>query len=251
VESSPINTPTSSEPSHQAGWRRGLALGRRWIWRGLKLFGLFLALYVLLTLLGLFPRNRDFVETPSGVPIYVISNGAHTDLAVPVVNAQQDWRKHLDFSEFLEPTAGAQYLTFGWGDRTFYLETQTWADLKVGTALKSTFLPSPTLMHVGIRYGEPTDENGSLKLRRLEISPAQYQRLVEHIESGFARAEDDATILIDCCRYDYENDNFYEGAGRYHLFNSCNNWANNGLKRAGVRTPTWSPFSQPILWALK
>jgi len=229
----------------------GLSVVRKWLWRGGKVFGLLLSLYLLLVILGLFPSNRGFVETTGGIPIYVISNGAHTDLAVPVTNEYHDWRKHLDFSEFLEPTEGAEYLGVGWGDRSFYLYTETWADLKVGTALKATFLPSPTLIHVGIHYGEPTDQDGFLKLRRVEISPAQYRILIDHITSGFARADDGGTILIDCCRYDFENDNFYEGTGTYHLFNSCNNWANVGLKRAGVRTPTWSPFSQPILWALE
>jgi len=224
---------------------------RRWAWRGLKILGLLIGLYALLVLIGLWPSNRDFVETPGGVTIFVVSNGAHTDISVPVTNAQHDWRKHLDFDEFVEPTDGAAYLNFGWGDRAFYLYTPTWADLKVSTALKATFLPSPTLMHVGIRYGEPTDEDGFLELRRVEISPSQYLDLVDHLQSGFARNAEGRTMLIDCCRYDYENDNFYEGAGRYHLFYSCNNWANSALKHAGVRSPTWSPFSQPIMWALE
>jgi hypothetical protein len=39
---------------------------------------------------------------------------------------------------------------------------------------------------------------------------------------------------------------FYHANGTYHLFDTCNNWANTALKRTGVKTALWSPFGYAI-----
>ena len=41
-------------------------------------------------------------------------------------------------------------------------------------------------------------------------------------------------------------DVFFQGAGSYHLFRTCNNWANQALQTTGVKTPIWSPFEYAI-----
>ena len=44
------------------------------------------------------------------------------------------------------------------------------------------------------------------------------------------------------------HDSFYEAKGNYSLFFTCNTWANNALKSAGLRTCLWTPFDKGIFY---
>jgi 3-dehydroquinate synthetase len=45
-----------------------------------------------------------------------------------------------------------------------------------------------------------------------------------------------------------EFDAFYEANGNYHLFHTCNTWANNGLKAAHQKAAIWTPFESGIFY---
>ena len=46
------------------------------------------------------------------------------------------------------------------------------------------------------------------------------------------------------------HDRFYLSRGRYHLFNTCNQWTGRGLARAGVPTGIWTPLVGHVRWHL-
>lgn len=71
---------------------------------GWTLFGIFgfLILYVLsVYLISKITVNANIaqVEEQDAVPIYILSNGVHTDIVVPIVNDIKDWRKQIQFSQ--------------------------------------------------------------------------------------------------------------------------------------------------------
>lgn len=70
------------------------------------------------------------------IDIFLLSNGVHTDIAMPLHNKEFDWRTIVSPTDTRKATP-ADYVAFGWGDHGFYLETPTWADLTVPTALKA------------------------------------------------------------------------------------------------------------------
>ena len=37
------------------------------------------------------------------------------------------------------------------------------------------------------------------------------------------------------------NDAFYDAKGKYSFFETCNTWANDGLKEAGQKAALWTP----------
>ena len=43
------------------------------------------------------------------------------------------------------------------------------------------------------------------------------------------------------------SDRFYAATGRYHLFNTCNQWTGRGLARAGVPVGIWTPLKPHVL----
>jgi len=98
---------------------------------------------VCIYLLSAFVLSRITVEAESNssqdVSIYIITNGVHTDIVVPIKNEQKDWSKDIKFSNTVLKDTLMNYLAMGWGDKGFYLETPEWADLKFRVAFNAAF----------------------------------------------------------------------------------------------------------------
>lgn len=186
--------------------------------------------------------NDDFTECQeNAVTVYVMSNGVHTDLVVPMKNEVMDWTTFVDPSRCKMDASDAAYVAFGWGDKGFYLETPTWADLKFSTAFKAMFFLSTSAMHVTF-HDEP---QVSADCKKICISKENYLRMVSYIKEGFKTTEAKA-ILIENASYG-DHDIFYDGVGSYSMFHTCNTWTNNGLKSGGLRACLWTLFDDAIL----
>ncbi len=208
---------------------------------------LFVATYFLFALfLGLLPVNARFLPAEGGVTIYVLSNGVHTDIVVPTISEEIDWRQTIDPAAFRADVRQAPYLGIGWGDKGFYLETPTWAELKPSIAFRAAFLPSPTAMHVTYHLQTPQVDD---KCHPIRISRAQYRQLIDYIQRSFER-QDGIPMLIAGSGYG-PTDNFFEAIGAYNLVKTCNMWVVCGLKEIGVRTAVWSPFDKAIFYQLR
>jgi uncharacterized protein (TIGR02117 family) len=149
----------------------------------------------------------------------------------------------LDSTEFKDEER-PEYLSFGWGDKGFYLETPTWDDLTIPVAARAALVPSPTAMHVTYCSTAPQENEHFKKIR---IDPDKLQELNSFINSYFDTKSGKKPIMIDCCRYNSVNDNFYEAHGSYHAFFTCNNWTNACLKKSGIKTAIWAPFASGVL----
>ncbi|WP_242916846.1 TIGR02117 family protein [Pontibacter liquoris] len=193
-------------------------------------------------LLTSIPVNRGYAQTAGGVEIFVISNGVHTDLVVPVKTPDIDWRQRLPLYQFAGADSTYTYLSFGWGDRRFYVETPEWKDLTPDVAISAALWPTPSALHVAYLRGRLAPGK---RQRRLQLSPAQYQQLVTYITHSFQQ-QNGRFILMPGVGYT-DQDNFYEARGRFFLFNNCNNWVNRGLKAAGVRTALWAPLPFAVM----
>ena len=68
------------------------------------------------------------------VEIFVQSNGVHTDICMPVKSAYFDWTSFIDTTLYSK-NKSFEYIAVGWGDKGFFLDTPTWAELKTSTAL--------------------------------------------------------------------------------------------------------------------
>ena len=64
------------------------------------------------------------------ITLYLLDNGVHTDLALPLANDTYDWTTFIRPEDARDTAFAPAYVAFGWGDRAFYLETPHWRDLK-------------------------------------------------------------------------------------------------------------------------
>jgi uncharacterized protein (TIGR02117 family) len=203
----------------------------------------FVVVYLLAVfLLYRIPVNRH-PKQGGTIPVYILTNGVHTDIVVPLKNNIKDWTEELKFSQTEANDTLAQYAAFGWGDKGFYLYTPEWSDLKASTAFKAAFYLSTSAMHTTFyrNMKEGTD------CKKILVTPDDYRALVKYIEDSFNPGADGNVQWIS--GYSYGNhDAFYEAKGRYSLFYTCNTWANSALKAANQRAALWTPYDKGIFY---
>jgi uncharacterized protein (TIGR02117 family) len=201
---------------------------------------------LLLYLLSAFCLSRICVDqevtNQKDVTIYILTNGVHTDLVLPTKNDQIDWSREVRFENTLQKDSIMPFIALGWGDKGFYLETPTWADLKFRTAFNAAFALSSSAIHATY-YKRMTEGPDCVKI---EISKEQYARLIAYIQKSFSKDENGHFQHIRTTANYGLNDSFYEANGSYSLFRTCNTWANNGLKSCGQKASLWTPFDTGI-----
>lgn len=199
--------------------------------------------YVTILLIGLVPVNNDFRPTQDGIKLYLSSTAVHSDVIVPVNNSVVNWADRFRNANFLGDITDQTHVSFGWGDRGFFLETRTWDDLKLSVAANAILLPSRSCVHVS--YMRPEYYSN---LKSVTVSKKQYERLVGFIDKTMRKDSDQQYLQIKGYAYS-SNDAFFEALGRYHLFNTCNSWVGRALRETGVRAPWLSPMPKtPLLY---
>jgi uncharacterized protein (TIGR02117 family) len=211
----------------------------------LLIFGIILLYLVSASIGSLIVVNQDFRETDNGISIYITTNGVHTDFILPVFADSVDWQKIVRLSDFPSECSRCKYISFGWGEKEFYLNTPQWKDIRFKTALHAAFIPSETAISVQYLTYQPTESKSSKKIR---ISPNQYSILTSYIASSFRY--DSAGNLINSRKNSPGFEQFYDGLGKYSGFYTCNNWTASGLKKAGISAPLWSPFDKGVMYVL-
>lgn len=205
----------------------------------LKYFAIFilsLLMYLLIvTLLSFVSVNEDMTENQQEIPIYILTNGVHTDIVLPIKNEHYNWSNQLKFEHTKSKDTTYQYVAFGWGDKGFYMETPTWADLKASTAVKAASGLSSSAMHV--TFYKYLKENKSCK--KIQISLENYKKLVSFINESF-QTKSGEFLKIETDAVYGKHDVFYEANGSYSLFYTCNSWANQALKAANQKAALWT-----------
>jgi uncharacterized protein (TIGR02117 family) len=207
--------------------------------------------FVLLYLLCAWVFSRITIKAEPGqssdVIVYLKTNGVHADIVLPVKNEFKDWSTEIPYAHTRSGDSSVSYLAFGWGDKAFYLETPTWADLKFKTAFRAAFALSNTAMHTTYYHALTEDES----CVSFAMGAEQYKRLIKFIENGFEKDSSDKPIIIPTeARYG-QYDAFYEATGTYSLFQTCNTWTNKALKASGQKACWWTPFDKGIFYQYK
>ena len=184
---------------------------------------------------GAIPRNWGWREPADGITIYVATNGVHTGLVLPARGGGVDWSPIVRPQDIADPRYAGRWLWFGWGERRFYLNTPTWRDLTLGTAVHALAGSNRTLMHVD-HLLEPWGD-----ARPIRLTHEQYSRLTAAIRASFDPAHRRPIRGYDVA------DVFYAARGSYDAVRTCNWWTGHMLAEAGVRIGAWTPFSATVM----
>lgn len=199
------------------------------------------ALYLLAALAGsLVPVNRAWEEPAAGITVYLADNGIHADIVMPVRAEGLDWVPLLPRRDFAAPPADARWVAFGSGEQRVYLDTPRWRDIGVRT-IWSALTGGNRVMHVEY-VADP-----AYAVREIRLRPAEYRRLWAAIRADFALDAGGRPVRIDHPGYG-PADAFYRATGKASAVRTCNSWAADRLRLAGVRTSLWPPFVQGLTW---
>ena len=198
-------------------------------------------LYLFAALIGsLVPVNRGWSEPGAGTTIYLASNGIHVDIIMPVRAEGLDWASLIPTSDFAAPPPQARWIAFGSGEQRVYLETPRWRDITART-IWSGLTGGKRVMHVEY-VADPY-----YSVRAIRLRPEEYRRLWAAIRSDFALNGDGQPMRIDHPGYG-PGDAFYRATGKASALRTCNSWAADKFRLAGVKTSLWPPFAQGLLW---
>lgn len=207
----------------------------------IKIIGFIIGVVFLYIILGLLipyiPVKSEKTDEPKTIELYILTNGVHTDLVVPVKTKYVDWSEKLPFENTKGKQTDFNYISFGWGDKGFYLDTPTWAQLKPSTAFKAAFWLGESAMHC--TYYKKMQLGDDCK--KMMITEQQYQNLIKFIDDKFDKDLKGNYMLIKTDAVYGNNDAFYDAKGSYNFTYTCNTWANNGLKAAGQKAALWTP----------
>lgn len=179
------------------------------------------------------------------ITIYLLDNGVHTDLALPLANDTFDWTGVINPNDARDLRFFPTYVAFGWGDRAFYLETPQWRDLKLTTAWNAISGQGATVIHA--TYLPPL--RASANSIAITVSLEEYQALAASIRASFQQDDNGRARAIG--RAYGDNDAFYAARGSYSLFATCNSWTNRQLKAAGLKHVLWTPFAHHLMQAYR
>jgi len=159
--------------------------------------------------------------------IFVTSNGWHTG----IVLAKADLPPGLlgETADFPD----AVFFEFGWGDAKFYPSKET----TIGVTLQAAVMPTPAVMHMVVLSQGPARYFPQAEVVSLSLNKAQFGKLAIFIDGSFDRssAHGGARRARQTAPGLYASAGFYPAKGKFHLFNTCNNWTARALRAAGLK----------------
>lgn len=217
---------------------------------GLYFFGSLLTIIFLLAIAALTPRKWGTLP-PSGncdLKVFVSGDMMHTNLIVPVKTVVFDWHKYLDLEEVGDRTPdNYRYLQFGWGDRIFYMETPSWAEMSIPSAVRALVLQNPSAIFV--KGHETIPRYPGEELKCISLGHADYLALMQYINASFQGDRRGRKLRLGSGQ-DGES-GFYAAKGKYSMLKTCNSWTADALRSANVNTPVWGGLAPAVMFHLR
>jgi uncharacterized protein (TIGR02117 family) len=201
----------------------------------------------LLAIAVLIPRKwSDYSQQRCNLNICVSNTGIHSNIIVPIKNNVFNWSENILIDGIgIDAINNYNYLSFGWGDRDFYMSTPSLTDINLSTTLKALFLPTSSVMDVKGYQSIPN----YLEVKCIKVSQTDYLRLMEFIQATFQVDAKGRKIRLGDGHT--TNAGFYAANGSYSVLRTCNSWTGEGLRKANVNTPLWDGLSFAIMWHLR
>lgn len=153
------------------------------------------------------------------VALYVVRRAGHADVGFAMTDLEPP------LSSLRAAFPGAHYLLFGFGDRAYWLAGGR------GLALLEALWPGPGIVLATSLTQAPQAERGADNVVRLEVTVEQARRLQRFVWSSLT-VRDGAPVPVqvgpDAGSW------FYATPQRYSLLHTCNTWAAQALKEAGL-----------------
>lgn len=165
---------------------------------------------------------KQFLQDDSLHTIYLIKQRWHTAIVFHTEDVDTTTLPEVKYF------SDAELIDIGWGDEVFYQYPGFDWDL----AYQALFHSTPSTLRIeGIYISMLEYFNISEIVVELKINNEQLKVLLKYISETIWRNENNEHKVLST---QYLNRvYFFKANGEYHLFNTCNTWLANGLKKAG------------------
>ncbi|MGF1960260.1 MAG: TIGR02117 family protein [Aulosira sp. DedVER01a] len=198
--------------------------------------------------IGVFiPRKWSYQPKDNcNLSICIANTGIHSNIIVPTKNSVFDWHKYISIERIgIDNLENYNYLSFGWGERDFYMSTPSVADLRLSTTLRALFLPTPSVIYVQGYQLIPD----YLEVKCIKVNKNNYLDLTKFIQATFKIDNQGKVIRIG--NGHTANAGFYDAVGSYSILRNCNTWTAEALRQADVNTPLWDGLSSAVMLHLR
>ena len=213
----------------------------------------------LIVLAGATARSGNAALWPAAagapvVDVFLISNGYHTGIAVPLAPLASAARQNGNaaLATVAERFSGYSFVEFGWGEEEFYASVPTVAHMTFGLAVKALFWPgNKSVLHVVGLQESPRTVFSSADIVQVSVSEAGFASMLKAIDATFA-LNGTPPLPQALGKGLYGPSLFYRSNRRFHIFNVCNHWAAEMLSAAGLpATPVLDTVPAGMLLDLK
>lgn len=162
------------------------------------------------------------------VAVYLVAHDAHSGIAIPRAAIPPGlWPESRDFPQ-------ADFLEVGWGAREYYMGR----DQGFRGTLRAALGLDASVLHVAGFRGAPASFFRANEIIELSLSPAGFERLVRYLHDAHERSGAQAAAPLGPGLYG--DSRFYPAWEQFSLVNTCNVWAAQALRAAGL------PFEDAI-----
>jgi uncharacterized protein (TIGR02117 family) len=166
--------------------------------------------------------SPTYREAPvGGFTIFLVAAGWHTEIVLPVDAI------HAPLQAVTPEFPGARYLSFGWGERNYYMARSP----TVGDAMSALF-PGPAVLLVTPLYSPPRESRADAQVFELGLSTAGLERLSSYLWTAFEKSGDGTPRRL--AAGPAPGSAFYAATGTYSASYTCNTWTAEGLRVGGV-----------------
>ncbi|MEM7725734.1 MAG: DUF2459 domain-containing protein [Cyanobacteria bacterium P01_A01_bin.45] len=211
------------------------------------ILGSILGIIVLFLIAALIPRKwGKYSSQGCNYQVCVANTGAHSNILVRTKNDAQNWHNYLSVDKIgIDAAKDYKYLSFGWGDKDFYMTVTSLSDFNFYTTFKAVFIPTSSVIYVKGYQSLPKN----IEVKCILTNKTNYLQLIKFIKTNFQLDKNGNKIRIG--NGHTTNAGFYKAKDTYSILRNCNTWTADGLRKADINTPLWDGLSSAILFHLK
>ncbi|AQR63279.1 hypothetical protein BZG35_01260 [Brevundimonas sp. LM2] len=165
---------------------------------------------------------------PEGIPVHVLNNGFHTDLAVPRAALEA---RGGPLAEASRAIGSGDWVLIGWGDAKFFTDT-TPMESRIPDGIRAFLWPgNASVIMLDPEAGDPSRRFPPGARRTLRLTPAGFKGLAGRVEASLAL--DDGRPRRTLARAG-DGAHFFASQEPFWIGYLCNNWTARVLNAAGL-----------------
>lgn len=176
-----------------------------------------------------------FTDAGASSSVYIARRGWHTDIGL----AARELTPPLD--AVTDNFVGVRYIFFGFADR-HYLSAKN----HNAPTLLAALWPSGAVILVTALSGSPDEGFGVSHVIHLTLREDQMRALRTFLWNSLLTSERTLSVYK---QGPYEGSLYYLGRTKYSAFHTCNTWAAQALRAAGLRVHTTGVIFAGQLWS--